>query len=216
MTERLDSRNIELSKLLLFFKQSLDLERIIGLNVDDILQSGCGKHFWAHVQRLALESCVINICKIYEREKNFELNSMHSILEFIKNNELRPNDITPIDMFLKDYRFLPEGKNSRIEELERARLSFCSKHKKSFERFIYARNKIITHSEVDAQLDLLPSHTVMQDILLFGIRFTQMITKAYLENVEPSLIQNNEYILSSAYRVLEKLGISHIKREFDK
>ena len=180
MIKTLDSRNIELAKLIFIFKQSLDLERIIGLNVDGILNSRCGKNFWVHVQKLALESCVINICKIYEREKNFELNSMHSILHFIKNNNLKPYSVTPIDNFLKFYKILSKEGESYIENLEITRSDFYLKHKKSFRRFIDARNKIIAHSEAEAKLDLLPSHAVMQEILQLGIRHTQIITKTYL------------------------------------
>ena len=211
--ETLAQKNIELAKILFSLKQSIDTEKLLGLNADSINSTGIGKKFFVHIQMVLIESCVINICKIFEQEKKYPLNSIYAILSFVKTNNINPKYPDPIDEFIKKYG--DENKEgNHIEILETICRNFYSKHQVSFERYDYARDKVIAHSEHRAQRKSLPSHAVMKDLLHFGIEFYYMINKAFL-NIGPHPIHGDKQAFSSLYRLLEKLGYKNIKKDFD-
>jgi len=215
MTETLSCRNVELSKILFSLKQSIDLEKLLGLNADIINEKGTGKRFFSHIQMLLIESCVMNICKIFETEKNYPLNSVPAIINFIKTNKINPKYFEPITEFISKYGTFPEDKKDYIETLENICRDFYAKHQISFKRYDYARDKVIAHAEYHAQINSLPSHKIMKELLLFGVEFYYMINKAYLD-VGPHPIHSDKQVFSSACTLLEKLGIKDIKTEFDR
>jgi len=216
MIQTLDERNIELSKILYTLKQSIDLEKILGLNADTINKQGCGKRFFAHIQMITIEVCVMYIWKIFEKEKReYSLNSIPAIISFIKENKVQPKGDGAITEFISKYGPHIKNKNGYITILENIYEDFYEKHKISFERYGYARNKVFAHAEYKAQVNSLPSHTVMKELLLFGVDFYYMICRAYI-NVGPHPIHEDKQILKSASGLLKMLGIKDVKTEFDR
>ncbi|MDP8215823.1 MAG: hypothetical protein P9L98_00670 [Candidatus Kaelpia imicola] len=210
----LDEKNIELSKMLFSLKHSIDLEKLFGLNADIINKVGVGKKFFVHIRMILKESFVMSIYKIFEKEKTYSLNSIPAILELIKSKELNCKYPDYVDEFISKYENGKKGTNY-IEALEAIYESFYSKHQASFERYDYARDKVVAHSEYKAQRDLLPSHAVMKEVLLFGVDFNRMISEAFL-GVGPHPIASDMQVSSSLCRLLEELGYKNIKKEFDK
>lgn len=216
MIKALDERNIELAKILFTLKQNIDLQKIFGLNADVINEQGCGKRFFAHVQMLATESCVMSICKIFEREnKQYHLNSIPAILNFIRTNKINPKYFEPIAKFISKYGSKIKNRKNYIGTLIKIYKNFYKKHQISFKRYDFARNKVFAHAEYKAQINSLPSPAVMKELLSFGVTFYYMISKAYI-NVGPHAIHSDKHVFSSIYRLLERLGIKDIKREFDR
>src|SRR3989338_4199628 len=99
MKEKIDNKNIGLAKTLYHLKENADLFKILTVNAENIKQKGRGKTFFSHVHRLALESFVVNICKIFELEKDYELDSIHGILNYIKNSNIIPKNTDLINKF---------------------------------------------------------------------------------------------------------------------
>ena len=212
--KKLDERNKELAKILFSLKQSIDSEKLLGLNADNINTIGIGKRFFVHIQMVLLESCVINICKIFEPEKDYQLNSIPAILNFIKSNDVQPKYYEYVNEFIEKYENNSE-KDNYIETLEVICKNFYSKHKICFSQYDYVRNKVIAHAEYQAKRNSLPSHAVMKELLLFGSDFYYMISRAFLD-VGPHLIHNDRQAFSSLCNIFEKLGYKNIKINFDK
>ena len=212
--ETLDKKTIELAKILFSLKHTIDAEKLLGLNANSINSIKIGKKFFVHSQRILIESVVINICKIFEKEKNYSLNSIPAILKFIKTNDLKPKFPNFIDEFIEKYGTKDEA-IPQIEIIEAICNEFYSKHQVSFSRYDYTRDKVIAHLEHEAKRTSLPSHTVMKELLLFGVEFYYMINKAFL-NIGPHPIESDNQVFTSLYRILEKLGYKNIKKDFDK
>ena len=78
-----DQKNIGLAKLLYELRQDLDIYCLISVNADKIKERGVGKSFFGHLQQLALGSITLNICKIFEEEKGYELNSIRGVFRHL-------------------------------------------------------------------------------------------------------------------------------------
>jgi hypothetical protein len=212
--EVLDQRNIELGRALYSLKQTIDIDKLIGLNADNLNKQGIGKKFFGHIQMISIESIAINICKIFEKEKKYPLNSIPGILSYIKLNNINPKWPTSIDEFMSKYGTSERGKDSYIEALENICNEFYKKHNISLGRYDYARDKVIAHTEYQAQKNPLPSHAIMEEILVFGADFYSMINKAFI-GVGPHQIDSDKQISSSLNRLFEKIGLNNIKTEFE-
>ena len=70
-----DARNIELVKLLTQLRDHIDVQRIIGLNVDALRDSRISNAFLGYLQKAAHEALAIYFCKIFESSTRNELNS---------------------------------------------------------------------------------------------------------------------------------------------
>ena len=75
----IDQKNIGLAKLLYELRQDLDIYCLISVNAEKINERGIGKSFFGRLQQLALGSITLNICKIFEEEKGYELNSIRGV-----------------------------------------------------------------------------------------------------------------------------------------
>ena len=101
---RLDDKLIELSKTLFKIKSHLDLYKIISINATEINALGRGKTFFGHVRRMSLDSYVLGICKVFEIEKDREINSLSSILKAAKH--CIPKNEQPLTDFVNEHRDL--------------------------------------------------------------------------------------------------------------
>ena len=85
MQRSMDEKNIGLARILYELRQDLDIYCLISINAGKINENkrGIGKIFFGHLQQLALRSIAVNICKIFEEEKGFELNSIPGVFRHI-------------------------------------------------------------------------------------------------------------------------------------
>ncbi|MBA7685341.1 hypothetical protein ES703_93764 [subsurface metagenome] len=219
--KNLDNKITELGKELLYrMKCFLDIYKIISLNAIEINAIGREKIFFGQLQRMSLESYVLDICKVFEKEKNYELNSLPSILKTAK--DCKPQDEQPLRDFVNEYRDLLSQReeccsNSLIAELEQIYTKFYQKYFEQDDRIEKVRNKIIAHSEDianDVRSRGLPSYDFLEKLLFFALDMHSAISKAYLQ-VFPHPIKNDRKVFSSTCTVLEKLGVSNVKTKFD-
>jgi len=211
---KIDDLNIGLSKVLYFLNENLDLYRIISLNAGFIKSRGRSKNLFAHIQKLALDAFVIDICKIYEKGGKYELNTIPQILPHIQKEQLEPLASKPIETFIQKYGEEVPNPDAIIERLKGVLCMFIKKNKSHFKSFKYARNKIIAHSEFGAYKDSLPRYDVMEKLLLFGIDFYSMIHRAYIGGC-PVDYKRDKQVFHSARTLLKDLGLKDVKEDFD-
>jgi hypothetical protein len=218
--ENLDNKIIELEKELYRLKCFLDIYKIIVINAKEINAIGWGKIFFWQVRQMSLDSYALGICKVFEEEKNHELYSLASILETAK--DCKPQDECPLRDFVSRSKDLLVQKeesysNSLIVEIEKIYTKFYQKYFKEDDRLKKVRDKIIAHPEYIEDVmrpKNLPSYDMMEKILFFAIDLHSAISNAYLI-VGPHPIKNDQNVFSSTRTVLEKLGVSNVKTEFD-
>ena len=103
MKEKLDSKNIELTKVLFKIKQSLEVEKLLMINAKQINKKA-GKTFFLHAYSLAINTSVLDICRILEVNKRYKLNSLPSVINFIEGNNIKPLHLPPIQEYCKKYK----------------------------------------------------------------------------------------------------------------
>jgi hypothetical protein len=218
---KLDEKLIELSKILLRIKSTLDLHKIIGLNVTEINKIGRVKTFFSNVQRMSLDSYILGICNVFEKEKKrHEINSLPSILKTAKC--CKPKNEQPLIDFINKYKDLlgqrkEDCGNPSIVDIEKIYKEFEQKYLKKDDRLEKVRDKIIAHSEYMKDVTRpknVQSYDLLEKILLFSIDMQSAINRAYLGGVSHPII-NDKRVLSSTHAVLEKFGISNVKTKFD-
>lgn len=215
---RLDEKLIELSKTLFEIKSNLDLHKTISLNATEINAMGRGKIFFAHVQQMCLNSYVLGICKVFEIEKNNELNSLPSILKTAKN--CKPQNERPLMDFINEYRDLLGQReeyrgNPSLSDIDKIYDAFCQKYFGD-DRIKKVRDKIIAHSEYMEDITRpkdIQSYDLMEKFLFFAIDMHSSINRAYVSVPHP--LKNDRSVDSSMCGVLEKLGINNITTKFE-
>lgn len=213
--DKLDDKNIELTKILHVIKQSLDIYKLIGFNVSKIKKKGIGAKFFAMTQRLAIETYVIGICKIYEEEKRYELNSIPGIIQYIQNNNLNPENVHPIAEFAKKYEKKDSQKNDCIEKIKDIVNEFRSENDKDFKLCKQFRDKKLVHAEDISELsNTLPAPEVMERLLFFAIDFSSMTLEVFFGGV-PVDHKDDKRVFGSLNSLLKKIGHENIKVDYD-
>ena len=214
MKNKLDNKNIELTKILFELKQTLDLHTLIGLNAKKI-EEKVGKNFFAHVQHLAIKSIVIDFCKIYEEKKKNKLNSLPSIIAFIKGNKVNPLDLEVAVQFINNYGEQWDEKKHLWFFFDTIFKNFCKENIASLKALKVVRDSKIAHADDLPKMDRsLPSYASMEELLYFAIDFYEMVHKTYVGE-SPVSHKIDRRVFVSLHSVLEQLGHINIKTELD-
>ena len=83
-----DKKNFKLIELIAQLRDHIDVERIIGLNVDALSNSGISNAFVGYLQKTAQESLAIYFCKMFESSTRHELNSIPGIIDSLSPTPL--------------------------------------------------------------------------------------------------------------------------------
>jgi hypothetical protein len=216
MKSKLDEKNFDLVRVLYNLKQSLDIYRVIAVNAKEITEAGSGKTFFAYIQGLVIESCVVNICKLFEIEKDpYELNSIPGVIEHLQREQIACKDSEPIAVFASEngvgYRVGHE-----VEVLSVICKKFYDKNKAHLKRFKSFRDKRVAHAEhsVVNRKTPLPSYAVMDFILTFGVDFYSAVQSAYI-GTYPVQIKDENKTLVGLLHLLKIRGIKNIKSDFN-
>jgi hypothetical protein len=214
MINQLDERNIELVKELYTLKHTLDVHKLIGINIDAITNHCAGKLYFQHVMALALDRYTIGICKVYEYEKRYPLNSIPGILKHIEAEQIPAKDNGPISAFVGYYTGKQSAELSDMDEVNAIYGRFVESNQEYLSAFLDFRDKRVAHSEAGWQPpDGLPSHSAMEALLMFAIDFYSMIHEAFIGG-GPVRQKEDKRIYASLYGVLEKLCHSDLKKDF--
>ena len=204
----IDGKNVGLLKLLDGLRQDLDIYCLISVNATPINQRGVGRNFWGHIQQLAQESIVLKICKVYEEEKGYPLNSVHGVFSHVLKESPKALDNLKIEGFIKKYNG-PLGAASATSGLETTINQFRDKHSHELDRFKECRDKIAAHSEHGITIDSLPSYDVMENLFNFGADFYALVAAAFI-GVGPIDLKTSRQVKSSLKSIFNKLGFKNI------
>jgi hypothetical protein len=208
-----DRKNIGLAKLLSILRQDLDIYCLISVNADSITQRGIGSSFFGRIQGLVIESIALSIYKIYEKEKNHELNSIHGIFRHLSKDALTTLDDEKLKEFIQNYNGLLIVENP-IYSLESTIKRFRKKYRHELDRFETFRKKKVAHDEFGFTCKSLPSYDVMQKLFFFGADFYGLVSRSFV-GVTPHNFKSQALVKTALINVFHELGIEDIKTEME-
>ena len=207
----LDGKNIGLVKLLYTLRQDLDTYCLIAVNASNINENKASAgNFFGHVQHLAQERIALGMCKIYEEEKGYELNSISGVIKQLSKHadQLEALDPSKLSKFVNIHGG-PVTENDPVLSLtvtlDRHRMKFESE----LERFKRFRDKIAAHSEYGIVIDTLPSYDAEEKLYVFGADFYSLVSSTFV-GIVPVHLDSQRPIKSSLKRVLQSLGLESI------
>jgi len=217
LNSNIDNKNIGLLKNLFWLRQELDVHCLISVNASSINQKGVGKSFFAFIERSCIDLIALNICKIYDYERQYELNSIEGVLKCISSGELSVINQSHIDDFIRKYD--SPNKDESLSTLSSCIAGFKKKYQKELERFKSYRDKEVAHSEYGFNPKDLPSYDVMESLFRFGADFYMLVSAAFVStasvSVVPCDLNSNRKVKVGLKKVLHKLGLTDIKTEME-
>jgi len=217
LNDKIDDKNIGLVKNLYCLRQELDIYCLITLNVDGIKKRGVGKSFFAFLQKSCKDLIALSICRIYEYEKNYELNSIDGVLKHITREQPSFLNSSSFDDFMNKYD--SSNKSGSLSTFLSTVVGFKKKYHSELERFKTYRNKMVTHSEYGFDPENLPSYNVMEHLFNFGSDFYKLISRDIVStpsvSVVPCDLNSDRKVKVGLKRLLQELGLTNIKLEWN-
>jgi len=206
----IDKKNIGLAELIYGLRQDLDIYCLIATNATEIKKCGAGV-FFGHIQMRVVESIALCICKIFEDEKKYELESISGVVRYLVAQPSTCLDESKVNEFLLNYGCASSA-DSPIGKLQSTLEEFRDKYKDELERFKSFRDKVVAHSEYDASRDSLPSYDVMEKLFFFGADFYRLVSAAFV-GVGPDDLRTNRPVKVILKRLLEKIGLQIVQTD---
>ena len=169
MVERtvLDLRTDELGKAVYDLRQHIDIQRIIGLNVDAMKRAGASESLWGYFQQQAKISIAIVTSAIYEkRSKDFVLSSLPAIILDLDDAGFPSSDNQAFEKLVKVHG--GKLKKTAKETVRAAYGAICSRHRASLKQLADIRNKRACHLELGWKTDWMPSCDEMEKLWDFA------------------------------------------------
>lgn len=206
-----DDKNFKLIELIVQLRDHIDIERIIGLNAGVLRGSVISRALAGYLQKSALESLAIYICKIFESSNRNELNSIPGIIESLPLIRLSDKQKQKFAVFGKKY-----GNHSDPTEA-RAYLKgtlglFCGIHSESLDRLKEFRDTIGAHSDSKAAIKSLPSHDEFEILFSFANDFYEVVSRS-INNVVPASVPAKAG--RGFFKLINSMGIQDAKFDFD-
>lgn len=214
MNETLDNKYSEFTGILFEIKGILGIHKIASLNAEQINNKDYGSFFWI-VNAIAIQSYVINITKIFEKQKTrYELNSIFGVLDYIRDNKISPLSPSVVQNYLQKTNVSATPENNYPERLQEVIDNFCKDKSDSLKRLQHARDKIFAHTEsIEKPIKYLPSYDEMEQLFNFCFEFIRVISSAYLQ-VGCHRIDNDNRFDKSMCKLLKDAGIEKVVTEF--
>ena len=206
-----DGKNIKLLELVAQLRNHIDLHRIIGLNVG-ALRDPIGSALLGYLQKSALESIAMDICKIFESSPRNELNSIPGIIESLPSKRLSSDQHREFAVFGKRY-----GNHSNpIEQSSYLKGTFglfCGIQSEPLAQLKEFRDKIGAHSDSTANIKFLRSHSEYEVLFSFANDFYGLVSHSIIGfRIAPiSRVVSDDFV-----RLIKSVGVENIKCDFDK
>ena len=171
-------------------KRDIDVHEMILSNIDHLHEKACDS-FFGYVYWRSLNSIIVNICKIYEKEKTnegggikFPLNSIGSICNKIELDKYQlPEPL--LSKFLKKYGNVETSPENKLSAFAKITRDFGPKYSKTIAPLKKYRDQHGAHNQ-----EILPSTTTempsLQDIMplyQFAYDFCELV------NAKEGLVQ---------------------------
>jgi hypothetical protein len=206
-----DKKNIELIKLVAQLRDHIDIDRIIGLNVDSLQNSDISNAFIGYLQKAAQESLAIHFCKIFESSTRNELNSISGIIDSLPPTVLALGQRSAFLAFGKKYGNDTEPTEAKPYLKETFGL-FCDIHSGTLDRLKEFRDTIGAHSDSKAAIDSLPSHAEFEILYSFAADFYGLVSR-FVINVGPAMVPRQ--VGKGLVKLMESMGVKAPKFNFD-
>lgn len=206
-----DDKNSKLVELVAQLRDHIDLHRIIGLNRTLLEKTHLGGALLGHLQKSAHESLAIYICKIFESSKHNELNSIPGIIGSLPLTHLSEHQKQEFSVFGKTYGNYSDPTEATSHLNETFKL-FCETHSDSLARLRAFRNKIGAHSDSNANITSLPSHSEFEALYGFAYAFYALISLS-IYDVGPASVPRA--VGPGFIKLMKSLGIHTARLDFD-
>ena len=213
LNSEIDNKNIGLLKNLYWLRNELDVYCLISANAESINKKGAGKSFFGFLQGSCIDLIALSICKIYEYEKAYELNSVEGVLKHITDKQPSALDSSSVCDFICKYENHP-NKDELLSGLSSTVAEFKKKYENELEWFKTDRNKRIAHSESRYNPNALPSYDVMERLFDFGADFYMLVSRAFI-SVVPCDLNSNRKVKVGLKKILQEHGLTDIKTELE-
>jgi hypothetical protein len=208
----IDHKNIELAKTLFSLRHDLDIHCLIGVNASQLNKHSPGRFFFGHVAMRVLESIVLAICKVYEDEKRYELNSIQGVLNSLSHKQ---PSLKADEREVRDFISQYGGSSGPMDQMDALQVTFDrfkTKYAAELERLKTARDKLVVHSEYGVPRDSLPSFDTMENLFFFGADFYMIVSKSFIGS-GPAELKNRREVKSDLVKILRLVGLKDIKTE---
>lgn len=200
MRNPLDQNNISLAKTLLRLRQNIDIHRIIGLNKSSLHDVPLPGAFLGHLQQQCLICIALDMCKVYEPQKRYPLNSIPGILHALEDAEAQPEAEEEAVKFSREYGI---SYSNRTDSIREAFTQFSSSHAPALEMMKTVRDKYAAHSEYSFSPEALPSHDEFELLWSFGRDFYKCVSRGWI-GVHPALF--GRHASMSFFRHIESVA----------
>jgi len=218
LNSKMDNKNTSLLENLFCLRQELDVYCLITVNRESIIKKGAGKTFFAFLQGACKKLIALSICKIYEYEKAYELNSVEGVLKHIIDERLSALDSSSVCGFICKYENRPD-EDELLSSLSSTVAGFKKKYENELERFKTYRDKVVAHSEFGFNLDNIPSYDVMECLFDFGADFYKLVSKDFISNASASVVpfdlNSSRKVRTGLSRILSEHCLTDIKKEWN-
>ncbi len=193
-------------------RQDIDIHRMIGLNVDGLLEAGASKAFFGHLQNLTMRSISLGISKIFEpqRGKRFELYSVPAILDVLPDGIPEYHSFERFERFALNYGGCPTFESGR-EIIRSAYERVSDQYKAELKDLKTYRNKFVAHPEFGVMEAMLPSHKTFDELWGFARDFYVLVHDQY-NGVGPALIGAS--VRAGLRRTFKQLGLRQVIETF--
>ena len=207
---KIDKKNRGLELLLKTFRDSIDLQRLIGLNHDELKASNIDSQFLGFIQYLAINSVAMCVCKIYEDSKHHELDSIPSIIKSLpKTSNLTSKQQQKLIKFGKQYGI--SSKPTELKSYLKGTLGlFLGLHSEEFEMFRIYRNKIGAHKDSKKARLQLPSDIEFEAFFSFAKNFYEIVAEIIIKTVPTRF---NKKTGEALIKLMETMGIENPRED---
>lgn len=208
--QHLVKANIQLSKELFVIKSSLDVDKVIGLNVDSIQAARPSMAgFFGHTQMQSQRMVLLGIPKVFEHNPNRKLCSITGIFELAKRVTIQDN--VAVNRYIEHYGITPSG--NWVTDVESAHCKKRKWVKDRIKRIHKVRNMLLAHLQQNASAPQLPSMNEFYELLEYGVRFHEFINDAFLPTTSHDIL-NDTQVQNSFVQLLDKIGITDPTLEY--
>ena len=202
----IDFKNIGLAKLLYKLRQHLDVYCLVAVNAGKL--NAISGNFFGHLRQTEIDAICLSICKIYETERRFPLNSIPGVCQVFLLEDAKADDESAVRAFVTKHKGPWGCSPGTAVKLTAER--FLEERLEDLKRFKECRDKTIAHSESGIEIPALPSFAAMEDFFEFGAEFYKLVAEAFLGAGAAELRRDAKVGFE---HVLRKLGLSDVRTE---
>ena len=98
----IDFKNIGLAKLLYKLRQHLDVYCLVAVNAGKL--NAISGNFFGHLRQTEIDAICLSICKIYETERRFPLNSIPGVCQVFLLEDAKADDESAVRAFVTKHK----------------------------------------------------------------------------------------------------------------